>query len=378
MKYIICGIPNSNHGVGRLIGYLEKKIEKDKIITPFDKSVSLKKLLDEKKIITLIRELIIKKISRLCFNLKLNKLKGKELILIHPQTIGLKSAMRLISKNSVTIYVMDNSFFCRSSYNYMRSESNSCLKCLGGEYDQATKNHCTHPMIKKSEDYLLFYKFLMKNSSKIRFYSQNNQQTELIKLHFGKNVNVKEVGLVTKDILERPEKMNSKENNSNEYDIVYHASNALAKGLEYTIKLAEVTPHLKYLIPSKKSEVEKAIGEKIILKNIWFESMSWETGLAEAVKNAKMVLCPSLWSAPIEGAVVKSLKYNGNLAMINCDYSFAKDIPDDIILKLCGNVKKDKKLIEKHFNHIVNTKRNKKWINNQINLWIENYGSIFN
>jgi glycosyltransferase involved in cell wall biosynthesis len=51
--------------------------------------------------------------------------------------------------------------------------------------------------------------------------------------------------------------------------------------------------------------------------------------LAEQVQLADIVLCPSSWSAPVEGAVLKSLAHNGLVGLYVHETSFASEIPAD-------------------------------------------------
>ena len=53
-----------------------------------------------------------------------------------------------------------------------------------------------------------------------------------------------------------------------------------------------------------------------------------------AVANCKIVINPSLWSAPVEGALLKSIKYNGCVAIVPGDFSFQKEIPLDTVIHL--------------------------------------------
>ena len=50
--------------------------------------------------------------------------------------------------------------------------------------------------------------------------------------------------------------------------------------------------------------------------------------------NSKVILCPSLWSAPIEGSLIKSFIFNGVVAAVPSKFSFANDLPEDIYCKL--------------------------------------------
>jgi len=84
---------------------------------------------------------------------------------------------------------------------------------------------------------------------------------------------------------------------------------------------------------SFRSKVEK----KNIIKNIIFKDITWESGLKDYVTNSKVILCPSLWSENIAGALIKSFIFNGVVALIPFKYSFANDLPDNIYYKLDVN-----------------------------------------
>ena len=50
--------------------------------------------------------------------------------------------------------------------------------------------------------------------------------------------------------------------------------------------------------------------------------MTWESGLQDYVVNAKVVIHPSQWSAPIEGALIKSAKLNSNVATVSTLFGY--------------------------------------------------------
>ena len=47
-----------------------------------------------------------------------------------------------------------------------------------------------------------------------------------------------------------------------------------------------------------------------------------------------MTVVPSLWSAPIEGALVKSIAISRATAVVDNPSAFAAELPDNLILKL--------------------------------------------
>ena len=54
--------------------------------------------------------------------------------------------------------------------------------------------------------------------------------------------------------------------------------------------------------------------------------MNWENGLREAVMSAGLVINPSIWSAPIEAALIKSAASNQNVATVKSLYGYEKEI----------------------------------------------------
>jgi hypothetical protein len=124
-----------------------------------------------------------------------------------------------------------------------------------------------------------------------------------------------------------------------EHDLVYHAGNVPAKGLRYALALAERLPTRRLLLPYGRTEVERASGRSTAgLPNLECQPLTWETGLREAVSAARAVLCPSLWSAPIEGALIKSLIYNGCVAAYDGELSFARELPPDAVVRLTADL----------------------------------------
>lgn len=54
----------------------------------------------------------------------------------------------------------------------------------------------------------------------------------------------------------------------------------------------------------------------------------------EAVYEAALVCVPSLWSAPAEGALIKSLVVGRAVAVVQNDTALASELPDGLVLKL--------------------------------------------
>lgn len=349
INYIICGIPPSKWGVGRLISYLIKQnYDKFCIIYPniYYPKIGLRILFKRKlyrsffiEVLKYIYSIIV---NKLIFKIKISHLKSKNIIIIHPQSIGFKNVIKLIENNNSHIFVMDCSFFCVKSYNHRGKTFNSCLLCLKGDYKNAKIHHCKpFPTRYQLNDNIDFLKKLNILSKKITFITQNQSQTKLIKKHYGNSVKVHEVGLFTNDFEEFSHLKNIKKiKNAFNIDFVYHGAAIEAKGLLYILNIASELNRYSFLIPASYEQCKKVIGNEILnmnIKNVKFLDINWENELKEYVINSKVVLCPSLWSAPIEGALIKSFIFNGVVALAHVKYSFVNDLPESIYCKLNTN-----------------------------------------
>jgi len=368
---IISGIPAGDSGVGRLIEYL---ISENHNCFEF---IFLKK-----QIINSTRRNYFNRAINKIFNIfykeynkiKINALKDKKILLIHPQTIGLRTSINLIKNNKVYYYVMDSSFFCVKSYNHLTKEFNSCLKCIERDFSEANKYGCDpFPVNHKLNKNINFLKNLKKYKNQITFLAQNNNQKKLLKKHFG-NINCEIVGLKTSDIENKTKKrLKSKFSDDKIYDLVFHASNHPAKGLLFVLELSKYLKKYSILIPSSIKHINKRYDFNIIKSdypNVKFEDLRWESGLRNYVLNAKIVLNPSLWSAPIEGALIKSLLSNGMVATLNLPFSFANEIPDNVVLKLDNeSIEKSSLLLKELLND--KKKRTKYIINSE--KWVHKF-----
>ena len=59
--------------------------------------------------------------------------------------------------------------------------------------------------------------------------------------------------------------------------------------------------------------------------------------MREAMAASRMVMVPSLWSAPIEGALIKSLITNDRVAILDNDSAFQSELPHEAVLRLSGD-----------------------------------------
>lgn len=249
-------------------------------------------------------------------------------LLFHPQSVGLKTTADLIQNNKVYIYVLDTFLFCKKSYNYVQG-NRSCLECISNP-NAYVKNSCGFfPSQQNQAEYDVLQNIISSNLNSICFLTQNENQSKLLEKKFGSSINTMQLGMLI-EICEN--EFHDTEVVERKYDFVYHNTNMKAKGIGYFIELASAMPNYKFLIPYAQEDLDNFNLKHI--SNLYCVSMSWATGLKDAVRNAKVVLNPSLWSAPVEGALLKSIKTNGCVAIVPVEYSFQKEIPSNTVIHL--------------------------------------------
>lgn len=376
-KFVLSGISPGPAGVGRVLEYMISNSNNVSFVyPPVARTISIKESLSEFNFVKLLSciFIIFKTYFKTFFYLsKLYFIKNKDVIVLHPQALGLKKMERLVVRNNVCIYIMDNNFFCIKSYNYLSSSEKPCFLCLNTQYDNSRINSCSSfPVHYSYNEYFYFINFIKNNINKISFLTQNAGQGELLKKQYGSNLSFKEVGLLTSDLFEDPKLWVL--SNNKKYDIVFHGDSTLAKGSKYILELAIHLPEYSFLFPFDLEFSEK-------LGNVDFIKMNWTTGLKSHMLDSKLTLCPSIWSAPIEGSVVKTLNLGIALGIFETEYSFGKEIPDESVLKLSGNVFDDVKLIREFIsseNYKVARVNGKRYIEKKILNMISSYNEIFN
>jgi len=302
-----------------------------------------------------------------------NKISNSLVILFHLQSLGLNNVANLILNNKVYIYVLDNFFFCKKSYNYIEGNK-PCLKCLNS-VDESIKNNCDFLLsYQNHDDYLNLLNVIKSNLDSILFLTQNDNQSEMIKLKFGQSANITKLGM----LINLDEDINNLTNNKFiKYDFVYHNTNLDAKGISFFIQLAKLMPEYKFLVPYSMSDINQQNKKIERISNVDFISMTWYDGLKVCVENCKIVINPSIWSAPVEGALLKSIKFNGCVAIIPSDYSFQKEIPTDAVINLDTSYKKSIAILEQTINseRIMNSfvKKSNKWLLSYINDTYSNF-----
>lgn len=293
-----------------------------------------------------------------------NSLKNKavineeRLIIIHPQTLGFKRCLDFIKSRSkpVWLFLMDSSFFCIRSYNYIPGEDSACLRCLGGDFTNIKKHNCK-PFPVNDSSALEFVKKL-KNyvaSRQVKILVQSSNQATLARKHFGPDAIIRTCGIwgddwdvTTPGIIKK--NVESKNGLRPAYDIVFHGPHFPAKGARWAISVAERCPETSFFFPFNKllsgfSSLLRFAGRRPP-GNLSFVPMTWDTGLREALCSAKLVLVPSLWSAPVEGSLIKSIALCNRVAVVDNPTAFSSEIPRNIILQLPSNIEKSAEIIK--------------------------------
>lgn len=377
-RVLISGIAPGSSGVGRVIEYL---IENSTNITvvhpPMTRKFSIINSLKNMHLLELLRsinEFVSRFVKSVFFKYVIFSIRNRDIIIIHPQTLGFGVTRSLISRNRAYIYVMDNSFFCIKSYNYLSSTQQPCMLCLGGEYINAALNGCeSFPVQYSYKEYYDFINYLRENAGRLKFYAQNEGQVSLLKQQFGQEIDIFVIGLVTSDLISEMDSIEER-GSPDYYDVVFHGDHTYAKGSQYIFKLTMLLENYSFLFPFDRPKGIKT------LENVRFEKMNWSSGLKQSVVNSKLTLCPSIWSAPIEGSVMKTLKLGVPLAVYDAPFSFGREINNDAVIKLTGDLDVDFNILN---NFLIKSNgdvglRGKQFAINKINEMVDKLGLIIN
>ena len=260
------------------------------------------------------------------------------LVLIQPQTLGVGWVEKLLASRRLPtwLYLMDSSFFCLKSYNHIAGEHSACTRCLGGRWQWAASLGClpwpisdaaTGPFVERLREWLI--------AGHVRCLVQNERQAELIQAHCSGQATTRVVGLWTSDLDPSAQGPAKQTNESARPTIVFHGVSIAAKGALWALEVARHCPQLTFLFPFKSRQLKVAGSE--LPPNTRFEAMTWETGLANEVASAAVVLVPSLWSATMEGALLKSIIAARAVAVVDELTAFSSELPAGLVLRLAGD-----------------------------------------
>lgn len=337
--HILSGIEPGTSGVGQLINALANDTDgiSEKVVIhhgrPREQSVG--KLLKRGRVMMAVRHFLQRsKLDRIMLG-------TPDLVLIHPQSLGTEWCCELIRRRRLPtwLYIMDCSFFCVRSYNHLDGESDCCTRCVGGDW-ASREHHGCRPFPVTLDRYAEVFLDVLRSAvarGMVRFLSQNDRQAELVRKHFGNAVVVENVGLWTGDMspVARVDSVRVAEPAT----VVFHGHPVSAKGFQWAIELARATPDIDYLFPCSADVLRNYGFCQDELPNCRFKPMEWGSGLSEHVAASRITLVPSLWSASIEGALIKSLFTAPAVAVVDIASAFSSELPSELLLRLHPDVK---------------------------------------
>ena len=277
------------------------------------------------------QKIILKFFILLTFPLiKLNKV-----VLYHPQTLGYLISSYLIKHSSYIYYfILDASVFCVKSYNY-RNEI-VCTHCIDriSPYEDCK----FFPRKNNIKTYRKHREVISSALHKIEFIVQTVGYKNIIKSVFGQTSRCKILKMKFPSI-----KRNNFQSLEKNYDFVFHGNNIDAKGSSYALKIAESFSCNNFFFPFN-------IDNKA--KNIVSKPLSWDKGLKDVISKSKIALCPSIWSAPVEGAIIKTMLLKVPVAIHVNEYSASNTLlPKDSFIPLTGVLREDLNTLENYLNN---------------------------
>jgi len=253
-----------------------------------------------------------------------------ETLLLHPQSFAPDLFASLIESRAHSwVYVLDAYLFCERSYNVLPGGVRPCLRCHATTDAEGVRSGCFGagrgwPLRERFAGWV--------RSGKIRLVAQCASQARFWEKHYGLASPIPVVPLMVPDLEAFGEGRAARVGRPK---VVFHGSPNAAKGIFAVRELAQRMPGCDFLVPASLREVARHGGPtEGWSANVAFERMSWSDGLEGAVREAELVLCPSAWSAPVEGAVLKSMAHNGLVGLIPDATAFAGEVPAEARLDL--------------------------------------------
>ena len=338
-------MPPGDSGTGRLVSFLLSNLGSDKaevkvswIIKP-DETAPVRHAGD----ILINRQ--IQRFYTLRYSLQLTSFwlkilfvlsrRNRRVLIIHPQSIGCDLTLRIMSTRAVPsyLYLLDSSYFCPVSYNHIKGENTPCLRCQGGSFSQVQAHDCK-PFPRWGKDAYRYAPELSKlvAEGKVVLLAQTKTQAEQAKDHFRLDHLPDIVGLWASDWEDSftyfYRKVNVVESGPYEWDVVFHANCLRAKGFLWMISVAKSCPLLRFMFPfTRPSWAETP-------SNCSFIPCTWDTGLKDHLVKSRFVAVPSIWSAPIESALIKSIAMARAVIVVKNQTGYMKELPENLILKL--------------------------------------------
>ena len=336
----VSGRPADQGGTGELIGTLARQIAAEKL--PMDlrhprQAHPVLLSLREGRFLRAAsepfrREAAYRRLGRL---LQRFGQQPNPMLIFHPQSLGLRRVVAAVRNRSAPtwLFLLDASPFCRKSYNSIEGEWVPCSRCLGNDGADSERLAC-QPPFRRDFSMPAQHEFRrLGREGRFRLLAQTLGHGRLVQAHFGQDVPCHVVGLEVPG-LEPPGEVVEESG----YDVVFHAAPVWNKGVGVLFALAPLLPEFRLLAPFAIEEVKRDVSSAHwplrMPANITFQPMRWNSGLREEIRRAKLILCPSVWSAPIEGAVLKSLNHNGVTALFRGKGQFGEEIPAAAVVEL--------------------------------------------
>jgi hypothetical protein len=284
---------------------------------------------------------IFSKIQIIFINIIINtisKINIKCLVLFHVQSINYKLCSKLISKaEEIEFWVLDAVIFCKKSYNSYGGKV--CFKCF---HNFEPFEDCFHfPDLHNTDsEYKKFHDLLIEKEKNITYICQNDNYVKIVNKKFKNSKTVLRT-LVFNELRDFAINYNKKIFKDYSFDVSFHANFAEAKGINYFLKIVETKKNLKFFLPHYD---DKIFNE---LNNLVIKNYRWGNRLIEYYEKTKIILCPSFWTCPPEAAVIKSMLMGKVVGIIDAQYSFSNEIPDNAVLKLTGILSNDIEKIDK-------------------------------
>jgi len=328
---MVSGTPPGTTGTGRFISYLME--QGATLICSAKLNESHRKMLREYRVFSVVWAVTGYFIGKFIFYIRLWWLRTQEnkiIVLLHPQFIGMERTIQFIqnSRSEIYLYLLDNGYFCIRSYNHLSGANSPCMDCIGGNFKASKIHQCKSGPIKDryAQKYVSeMYKFVQEG--RVKVIAQCQTQAKIAKHHFGIEIPVS--GLWAKDWDHVFDNRAVSKPGDVKWDVVYHGVCVEAKGVFWLLEVAALCPSLQFLFPFHESWLKTDPP-----KNCTFRDMRWETGLQEEIEASPVVAVPSLWSAPIEGALVKSIVKGKAVAVVDSGGKYSREIPENLLLML--------------------------------------------
>jgi hypothetical protein len=326
---VLSGVPADDTGTGRLVAHLRSSHDVHVRPTPLRSAFSLAlrgRIAAAARVALGYAPQALRLRRALAW---LRRHPAAPLLVLHPQSLGFRTTLDLLEERTVpaALLMLDSSFFCIASYNHVAGENHPCERCVGGDYDAARRHGCApfpvadgtaHAFVRELPGLL--------RRGKVVLLAQNEVQARLAQRHFALAQAPAVVGMWTRDwdALLAPGTVAPGER----WDVVFHGFDIEAKGVRWLEEVAAHLPARRFLFPMA-TPLQRHPPE-----NCHYRPLSWETGLEPLVRAASVVAVPSLWSAPVEGALVKSVVLASAVAVAENSSAYACELPAGLVLPL--------------------------------------------